>query len=75
MHSSLMVVQGCWSFCSLVMRVFLPECDSTKLLWGCYFIKNSIDLIGTHLKNLWDPTQVRVEMRYSTPQYPISVFY
>jgi hypothetical protein len=40
-----------------------------------YSIKNSIDLIGTCLKNLWDPTYVRVETMYPTPHYPISVFY
>jgi hypothetical protein len=40
-----------------------------------YSIENSINLVGTCLKILWDSTKVRVETRYPTPHHPISVFY
>ncbi len=40
-----------------------------------YSIENSINLIGTCLKILWDPTYVRVQIRYPSPHHPILVLY
>ncbi len=47
----------------------------SKIIMGVLRFYSILNLIGTCLLNLRDSTYVRVETRYPTPHYPISVFY
>jgi hypothetical protein len=55
------------------LRKKIPSQSNNQFSMGVlrfYSIQYSINLIGTHLKNLWDPTYVRFKTRYPTTRYP-----